>query len=135
MSRPGAEQEKRIDRPRKKWHIYVLRTRSSALYTGISTDVDGRVVAHAEGRGAKCLRGRGPLELVYRQRLGDVGLALRVERALKGLSKAQKEELATAQPTRAQLLRRLGLAPVKRPTATCAAAKPTVRSKKPAPRA
>ena len=92
------------------WSVYILRTSRDALYTGISTDVDDRVAAHERGRGAKCLRGRGPLELVYRRKLGDVGLALRVERALKRLSKAEKEALATEQPTRARLLRRLGLA-------------------------
>jgi len=106
------------------WSVYILRTSRDALYTGISTDVDDRVAAHARGRGAKCLRGRGPLELVYRRKLGDVGLALRVERALKRLSKAEKEALATEQPTRARLLRRLGLA-----------AERAVKPRKPAKRA
>jgi len=95
------------------WSVYVLRTARADLYTGISTDVDERLAAHAAGRGAKCLRGRGPFELVYRRRLGQVGLALRVERALKRLSKADKEALAAARPTRTRLLRILGLAPAR----------------------
>lgn len=91
------------------WHVYVLRTSSNALYTGITTDVAARVEQHAAGRGAKCLRGRGPLVLVYRVRVGDVGLALRAERALKALTKLEKEALTAARPARQRFLRRLGI--------------------------
>lgn len=93
------------------WSVYMVRSAAGALYTGISIDVPGRLVAHGEGRGAKCLRGRGPLELVYRRRLGEQGLALRVERALKRLSKREKEALALADPSRRSLLNRLGVEP------------------------
>ena len=91
------------------WSVYVVRTRDGALYTGISTDVARRVGEHAEGRGAKALRGRGPLELVFRRRIGAVGLALRVERRLKRLSRLEKEDVVRRAPTRARLLARLAL--------------------------
>ena len=92
------------------WTVYLIRARGGVLYAGITLDLARRLRAHGSGRGAKFLRGRGPLELAYRCRVGEHGLALRVERRLKRLPKAQKEELLRTAPKRAQLLRRLGLA-------------------------
>jgi putative endonuclease len=75
------------------WWIYVVRRADGALYTGIATDVARRFAAHCAGKGAKALRGRGPLALVFRRRLGTVGRALRIERAFKRLPKETKERL------------------------------------------
>lgn len=84
----------------ERWSVYLVRTASGALYTGVSTDVDRRFEQHANGRGAKALRGRGPLQLVYRVAVGDRAAAQRVEYALKQLSKGEKEALVLAQPKR-----------------------------------
>lgn len=75
------------------WSIYLLRCRDGALYTGIATDVDRRVQEHRDGRGAKALRGRGPLELAASAAVGGRGLAQRVEAQIKRLSKVDKEAL------------------------------------------
>jgi putative endonuclease len=91
------------------WHVYFLRTRRSALYAGITNDVKRRVNAHETGRGAKALRARGPLRLVYQAEIGSRALALRVERRLKRLSKARKEEIVAAQLDAAALRARLGV--------------------------
>lgn len=91
------------------WSVYVVRTGSGALYTGIAMDVDRRVGEHGTQRGAKYLRGRGPLDLVYRSKIGDHGLALRVEHAVKRLSKLKKETLVAMGPSRSRLLRTLEL--------------------------
>jgi putative endonuclease len=93
------------------WWLYVVRTERGELYTGVATDVARRLARHRAGRGAKYLRGRGPLELVYRRRLGERGLALRVERRVKRLPRAEKERLVLVAPSRSDLLRRLGVAP------------------------
>ena len=75
--------------------MYLLRCRDGSLYTGISTNVARRVAQHREegAAGAKYLRGRGPLTLVFKKKLGSNSLALKVERRVKKLSKAKKEEL------------------------------------------
>ena len=65
------------------WALYVLRTRQGYLYTGIATDVRRRIEEHSGGRGAKALRGRGPLALVFSCRLGDRSTALRTEARVK----------------------------------------------------
>ena len=75
------------------WHLYLVRCGDGSLYTGISTDVQRRFQEHQDNRGARRLRGRGPLRLVYTRAVGDRGQALRVEHRLKRLSKAYKERL------------------------------------------
>jgi putative endonuclease len=75
------------------WHLYLIRCSDGSLYTGISTDVERRFQAHQENRGARRLRGRGPLRLVYSRPVGDRGQALRIEHRVKRLSKAEKERL------------------------------------------
>jgi len=89
--------------------VYFIRARGGVLYTGITTDLERRLRAHRAGRGAKCLRGRGALRLVFSRKLGDRGLALRVERRLKRLPKSEKEALVRSAPSRARLLKLLEL--------------------------
>jgi len=91
------------------WSLYLIRSARGALYTGITTEVERRLEQHRAGRGSKSLRGRGPLEIVYRRKLGGRSLALRVEHRVKQLGKGEKEALVAASPSRSRLLRRLGL--------------------------
>jgi putative endonuclease len=95
--------------PEPAWHLYVVRTRAGHLYTGIATDVERRIEEHeaGEGRGAKALRGRGPLELVYGIKVGDRGLALRLEHRLKQRSRAEKEAIVASAPSKRTLVRKL----------------------------
>ena len=93
------------------WYVYVVRTRYGALYTGVATDVARRLAEHeqANGRGAKYLRSKGPLELAYQMKIGDRALALKVERCVKKLKKVQKERIVTTVPAGEELLKLLGL--------------------------
>lgn len=75
------------------WYVYLIRCSRGSLYTGITTDVTRRLKEHASGRGAKYLRGRGPLALVYSAAASDHAAALREERRIKRLTKAAKEQL------------------------------------------
>ena len=80
------------------WHLYLVRCRDGSLYTGITTNVARRFVEHQGNgdAGAKYLRGRGPLVLVFQKKLGSRSLALGVESKVKKLSKARKEDLIRA---------------------------------------
>ena len=93
------------------WHIYFVRTRYGSLYAGIATDVARRLTEHGQGngRGAKYLRSKGPLELAYQSRIGDRALALKVERCVKKLSKDKKESIVTTTPAAEELVKLLGL--------------------------
>ena len=73
--------------------LYILQCGDGTLYTGVTTDVDRRLAAHQGGKGAKYTKGRGPLRVVYREPCGDKSQALRRERQVKALTRAQKLEL------------------------------------------
>jgi len=78
-----------------EWHLYMIRVRSGSLYTGIATNVERRFAEHVEGgkKGSKYLRARGPLTLVFQQKIGTRSQALKAESAVKNLSKPAKEQL------------------------------------------
>ncbi len=75
------------------WYLYMVRCNKGQLYTGISTDVARRFAAHKAGKGAKFLRGKGPLALQLELCIGSHSEALQVEARVKKLSKAAKEHL------------------------------------------
>lgn len=75
------------------WYLYLLRCANGDLYTGITTDVQRRLDQHANNRGARRLRGQGPLQLVFSCPAGTHSRALRLEYRVKKLSRIQKEAL------------------------------------------
>ena len=75
------------------WTVYVARCRDGSLYTGVTTDPARRVAEHNSGSGASYTRSRTPVVLVYWEAAPDQSCALRRERAIKRLTRAQKEEL------------------------------------------
>ena len=75
------------------WHVYLIRCRDGSLYCGITMDVAARLEQHPAGKGAKYTRGRGPLEVVYREACGTRTAALRRERAIKRLRREAKLRL------------------------------------------
>ena len=76
-----------------EWTLYMIRTKNGALYTGITRDVERRFAEHADGgkKGAKYLKGRGPLKLVFQEKIGSRSEALKTEAAVKNMSKGEKE--------------------------------------------
>ncbi|UCG53795.1 MAG: GIY-YIG nuclease family protein [Candidatus Latescibacterota bacterium] len=93
------------------WHLYLVRTRNGNLYTGIATDVSRRFAEHQAngGRCARYLRGRTPLRLVFKKRIGSRSLALKAEWRIKRLKKHQKEQIVRSNPSRAKLIKQLEL--------------------------
>ena len=73
----------------------MVRNRFGDLYTGITTNLERRFKEHAESgkKSAKCLKGKGPLQLVFRQPMENRSQALKAEAAMKKLSKLSKELL------------------------------------------
>ena len=92
------------------WNLYLVRCHDGSLYTGITTDVARRFTEHQGNgdTGAKYLRGRGPLMLVFQKKLGSRSLALSVESKVKKLSKARKEELIRANITIDEIIKQVG---------------------------
>jgi len=91
----------------QKWSLYIVRCRHGSLYTGIATDVERRFAEHKANKGAKYLRGRGPLKLVFKKQLGQRELALKIERRIKSLPKLKKEKLIKTDAGIEEIIRRL----------------------------
>ena len=91
------------------WHVYMLRTAAGHLYTGISTDPLRRLQQHDGGKGgARSLRGKGPLQLVWTCEAEDRAAASRIEHHLKRCTKSAREALAAGHQTLDQLLKSRG---------------------------
>lgn len=80
------------------WQVYILRCRGGSLYTGITTDLVRRTAAHNAGRGAKALRGRLPVAVVWSRVMADRSAALREEARIKALPRTDKELLVRSSP-------------------------------------
>ena len=77
-----------------EFSLYIVRCADGTLYTGIATDVERRLAQHESGvRGAKYLRGKGPLHVVYSQVVGSRADALQLEYRVKKLNRLKKLEL------------------------------------------
>lgn len=77
----------------KQWTVYILECGDGTLYTGITDDLERRLHAHAQGKGAKYTRGRAPLILRYRELVPDKSAALKREYAIKRLNRGEKLSL------------------------------------------
>jgi putative endonuclease len=95
--------------PAPRWNVYLVRCADGTLYAGVALDVARRLAEHRSGgaRGAKYLRGRGPLELVLSCPTTSRSEALHLERAIKRLSKRAKESLVARPWTIEALIARI----------------------------
>ena len=76
-----------------EWFLYLIRCKGGQLYTGIATHVERRFAEHQSGKGAKYLRGKAPLELVFQKKIGSRSEALKIEASIKKWPKADKEKM------------------------------------------
>lgn len=89
----------------KPFSLYIVRCADDSLYTGIAADVARRMAEHEAGpRGAKYLRGKGPLQLEFVELVGDRAVASALEHRVKQLGKAQKEALIRGSKSLFELL-------------------------------
>ena len=50
----------------KDWYVYLVRCSDNSIYTGITVDIERRVIEHnTSKKGAKYTRTRQPVKLVY----------------------------------------------------------------------
>lgn len=77
------------------WWLYLVRMANGHLYCGVTTDVERRFAEHCAGgpKGAKALKGKGPLQLAFTYNAGEKSQAMRLEWHIKQWPKARKEAL------------------------------------------
>ncbi len=74
-------------------YVYILRCNDDSLYTGWTNNLEKRIKAHSDGKGAKYTRARIPVELVYFEVFEDKIEAMKREYAIKQLKRKEKLEL------------------------------------------
>lgn len=72
---------------------YMVQCKYGTYYAGYTNDLKKRMAAHDEGKGAKYLRGKGPVTLVYKKKYTTAKEAQAQERLIKSLTRKNKEEL------------------------------------------
>lgn len=77
----------------KSWFLYIVRCQDGSLYTGITTDINRRIKMHNNSKGAKYVRTRLPVELIYTESFGDRISAMKREIEIKGWTRERKLRL------------------------------------------
>ncbi len=77
------------------WVVYMLRCVDNSLYTGITNNLNRRLMEHNEDndKGARYTRGRRPVELVYSELHTGRSDASKREHQIKQLTRRQKLSL------------------------------------------
>jgi len=76
-------------------YCYIVECADGTFYTGWAIDPEQRVNVHNKGRGAKYTKMRLPVRLVYVEELPDQKSAMKRERAIKAMTRSQKQKLFT----------------------------------------
>jgi putative endonuclease len=85
-----------------QWVVYMIRTESGQLYTGITTDIQRRWRQHMSGQGgARYFRTQKPKFVCYIEEQPDRSSASKREAAIKKMPKLVKETLITTQKDQA----------------------------------
>ncbi|PFG57821.1 putative endonuclease [Vibrio sp. ES.051] len=85
-----------IEAAEQSWSVYLIRTSHNALYCGVTNDIYRRFNQHQAGKGAKALKGKGPLVLEWSSNFESKTVAMRAEYYIKQLTKAKKELLVSS---------------------------------------
>lgn len=74
-------------------YTYILECNDGSFYTGWTNDMEKRLKAHNEGKGAKYTRGRGPVKLVHLETFDTKEDAMSREYAIKQMTREEKKRL------------------------------------------
>jgi len=73
-----------------KWFVYIVECSDKTLYTGITNDVNKRLLTHNKGKGAKYTAPRLPVALKWTQECENRSEASKEEYRIKKLTRKQK---------------------------------------------
>jgi putative endonuclease len=77
----------------KMWYIYILECSDGSLYTGITIDVNRRLLEHNSGKGAKYTRTRIPVKIRAVFEAQNRSEAAKEEHRIKQLTRKEKLKL------------------------------------------
>ena len=78
----------------EQWWVYLVRCSDGTLYTGITNDLERRIVEHnSKNGGARYTRSRRPVKLVYSEQTESRSGAAKREYRIKRMPLAEKTKL------------------------------------------
>jgi putative endonuclease len=83
-----------VGEERTPWTCYILECADGTLYTGITNDVEKRLLRHGRGLASKYTRVRRPVRLVHAEAFPDRSEAARREARIRRLPREEKLALA-----------------------------------------
>ena len=77
------------------WFVYILKCSDNTYYTGITTDIDRRLIEHntSSDKAARYTRTRRPVEIIYESSFLTKSEASKEEYRIKKLTRKHKENL------------------------------------------
>ena len=78
----------------KAMYVYILKCSDNSFYTGVTNDLERRLVEHDTGINPSCYTfSRRPCKLVYSELFHNPTNAIAFEKQIKGWSRAKKNAL------------------------------------------
>ena len=78
----------------KSYFVYILKCCDASYYTGITNNLERRILEHKSGLNNECYTfSRRPIELMWFEIFNDVSNAIATEKQIKGWSRRKKEAL------------------------------------------
>lgn len=74
-------------------YTYIVKCSDGSLYTGWTNDIEKRIKAHNNGKGAKYTKSRAPVKLVYVEEFDTKKEAMKREYEIKHMKRQEKEKL------------------------------------------
>ena len=91
----GLRKRREIKR-RDNYFVYIVKCSNGFFYTGYTNNLAKRIKRHNRGHGAKYLRGKLPVKLVFAKQYKNYKNALIEERRIKKLTRPEKKIMIAA---------------------------------------
>ena len=78
----------------KRYYVYILLCTDNTYYTGVTNDLETRLLYHQNGYNPNCYTfHRRPVEIVFYTEFNDANQAIAFEKQVKGWNRKKKEAL------------------------------------------
>ena len=77
----------------KDYYVYIVKCSDNSYYTGITSNLEKRINEHNSGLYNGYTSKRLPVTLAFTNRITDINEAIKMEKQIKGRSRAKKEAL------------------------------------------
>jgi putative endonuclease len=86
-------------------YVYILKCSDKSYYTGVTSNLDGRMFKHDSGFYPNCYTfNRRPLTLAFYCEFTDINMAFETEKQIKNWSRSKKEALINGEFDKLQWL-------------------------------